>query len=146
MNTLRKDEAHAAPSQQHAAMRLMRISLVAVWLGTAVVSAIDYQSQGAALLASGGVHSPAWQSLWIISGLAADAVIGLALWFRPGRSSYGAALGLMLVMTVVASFISPALWLNPLCPLLKNLPIAAMLVYLMTTSPTANPVYERPMQ
>jgi hypothetical protein len=33
-------------------------------------------------------------------------------------------------MTAVATFLQPALWLQPLGPLLKNLPIAALLWHL----------------
>ena len=34
-------------------------------------------------------------------------------------------------MTAAATLLQPALWLHPLGPLLKNLPIAALLVHLL---------------
>jgi hypothetical protein len=68
---------------------------------------------------------------WLIAGgAAADLAVGLALWCRPGRASYACALALMAVMTLVATVLQPGLWLHPLGPLLKNLPIAALLWHL----------------
>ena len=125
------------------AIRAMHASLVIVWLGTALVSALDYlgfsglDHEGARLLASGGIASPTWQAMLIWAGLLTDLVLGLALLFRPGRYSYLAALLMMIVMTIVGTVLQPALWLHPLGPLLKNLPIAAMLWFLLqATNPT----------
>ena len=125
------------------AIQAMHASLVIVWLGTALVSALDYlglsglDHEGVRLLASGGIANPAWQAALIWAGLLTDLVLGLALLFRPGRYSYLAALLMMIVMTVVGTVLQPALWLHPLGPLLKNLPIAAMLWFLLqATNPT----------
>ncbi|WP_395349586.1 DoxX-like family protein [Variovorax sp. UC122_21] len=111
--------------------RLLRLSLVAVWLVTAVVSIVELDGQSRRVLAEAGIASPPWLvHLLIVGGAAADLVVGLALWWRPGRASYFAALGLLLLMTAVATGLQPALWLHPLGPLLKNLPIAALLWHL----------------
>ena len=72
---------------------------------------------------SGAACSPTWP--W-----------GLALWLLPGRKSYLTALLLMAAMTVLATVLQPTLWLHPLGPLLKNLPIAAMLLHLMSAPVT----------
>ena len=108
--------------------RLLRHSLVAVWLLTAVASLIELNGQSREVLAAAGIASPQWlvQAL-IVGGAAADLAVGIALWRWPGRASYVAALALMLVMTVVATVLQPGLWLHPLGPLLKNIPIAALL-------------------
>ena len=111
--------------------RLLRFSLVAVWLVTAIVSIVELDGQSRQVLAQAGIASPPWLVQWlIVGGAAADLVIALALWLRPGRTSYAAALALMLVMTLVATVLQPTLWLHPLGPLLKNLPIAALLWHL----------------
>ncbi len=118
-------------------IKAMHASLVIVWLGTAVVSALDdlglsgLNHEGARLLAAGGIASPDGQALLIWSGLLADLLIGLALLLRPGRTSYLAALAMMCAMTLIGTALQPALWLHPLGPLLKNLPIAAMLWFLL---------------
>ena len=115
--------------------RLLRLSLIAVWLFTAFASIVELNGQSRQVLADAGIASPPWLAQGLIfGGAAADLVIGLALWLRPDRASYLAALGLMLLMTAVATFLQPALWLHPLGPLLKNLPIAALLWHLYRRS------------
>ena len=111
--------------------RLLRLSLVAVWLFTAVASIVELNGQSRQVLAAAGIASPQWlvQGL-IIGGAAADLAVGIALWRWPGRASYAAALALMIVMTLVATVLQPGLWLHPLGPLLKNIPIAALLWHL----------------
>ena len=111
----------------------MHASVALVWLGTALASALDFcwAGEGARLLAAAGIADARWQAWLIWAGLLADLAVGLALWFKPGRVSYGVALGLMAVMTATATVLQPALWLHPLGPLLKNLPIAAMLWFLL---------------
>ena len=111
--------------------RLLRFSLVAVWLFTAVASIVELNGQSRQVLAEAGVASPSWVvQLLIVGGAAVDLAVGLLLWWRPGRASYLAAFVLLLLMTAVATFLQPALWLHPLGPLLKNLPIAALLWHL----------------
>lgn len=116
-------------------LRLWRLSLVAVWLATAAVSLLEWQGQSLALLREAGVHDQALAHALIAVGAVVDAAIGMALWFRPGRASHGAALLCVLGYTVLASVLTPGQWLHPFGPLLKNLPIAAMLWTLLRKSP-----------
>ncbi|WP_182283396.1 DoxX-like family protein [Comamonas testosteroni] len=137
-----QNSSRTNPQQQ--AARLMHASLVVVWLGTALVSALDYlglsglNHEGARLLDQGGIGDTRWQALLIWSGLLADLALGLALLLRPGRASYLTALLLMVAMTVIGTALQPALWLHPLGPLLKNLPIAAMLWFQLQTGHSHN--------
>ena len=128
----------------HMSARLLRGSLVAVWLATAVVSVWELHGQSRELLTglpSGWTTgNAAWLPMAIIlAGAAADAVLGLWLALRPGRSAYLAALVLMGAMTLLATFIHPAWWLHPLGPLTKNLPIAAILLVLLQDECTKSP-------
>lgn len=107
----------------------LRYSLVAVWLATAAVSAVEWRGMSRQLLLDAGVTEH--HALLIGSGIAVDAALGLALWIKPGRAVYAAALLMMIVMTLTATWLQPNLWLHPLGPLLKNLPIAAALWALM---------------
>ena len=104
-----------------------------VWLATAIVSVVELQGQSRELLVSlpAAWSDPRLASALILSGAAAHAVLGLWLAWRPGRAVYWAALGLMGVMTLLATFIDPAWWLHPLGPLTKNLPMAAILLVLL---------------
>ena len=100
-------------------------------LFTAVASLVELNGQSREVLAAAGIASPPWlvQGL-IVGGAAADLLVAVALWRWPGRASYAAAFALMAVMTAVATVLQPSLWLHPLGPLLKNLPIAALLWHL----------------
>ena len=126
----------------HASARLLRASLVVVWLATAVVSVWELHGQSRELLAGlptawAEGHAPWLPTAIILAGAAADAVLGLWLALRPGRQAYGAALLMMLIMTLLATAIHPAWWLHPFGPLTKNLPIAAILWVLLQDEATS---------
>ena len=106
---------------------LLRWSLVFVWLATAAASLWELNGQSRQLLASAGITDVATGTLLIVGGAVLDAVLGLALWFWPRRTVMLAALAAMVVFTLLATLLDPALWLHPLGPLTKNLPIAAIL-------------------
>ena len=123
-----------------ASAQLLRGSLVVVWLATAVVSVWELHGQSRELLAGlptawAEGHAPWLPTAIILAGAAAYAVLGLAL--RPGRKAYGAALLMMLIMTLLATAIHPAWWLHPFGPLTKNLPIAAILWVLLQDEATS---------
>ena len=125
-----------------ASVQLLRASLVVVWLATAVVSVWELHGQSRELLAGlptawAGGHAPWLPTAIILAGAAADAVLGLWLALRPGRKAYGAALLVMLAMTLLATAIHPAWWLHPFGPLTKNLPIAAILWVLLQDEATS---------
>jgi hypothetical protein len=105
----------------------LRLSLVFVWLWTAVVSVWELHGQSRGLLVSGGIANADVADALVLAGSALDAVLGLWLLLRPSRLAYRSALAVMAVMTSVATVLSPALWLHPLGPLSKNIPIAALL-------------------
>ena len=122
--------------------RLLRASLVVVWLATAVVSVWELHGKSRELLAGlptawAEGHAPWLPTAIILAGAAADAVLGLWLALRPGRKAYGAALLMMLAMTLLATAIQPAWWLHPFGPLTKNLPIAAILWVLLQDEATS---------
>lgn len=110
--------------------QLLRWSLVVVWLATAFVSVWEIHGQSLGLLVAAGVRDASVAHLLIVGGAAADVLLGLAMAFKPGRLIYLAALGLVLAMTAAATLLNPSLWLYPLGPLTKNLPIAAVLCIL----------------
>lgn len=106
---------------------LLRMSLVIVWLVTAAVSLWELNGQSLALMHDAGVHDPVWARRAILAGVAVDIVLGLAIWAKPIRLVFLAALAAMLGMTVIATLLVPTWWLHPFGPLLKNVPIAVVL-------------------
>ena len=83
-----------------------------------------------ALLKDTGLNLPAFVNLAIYGGAGIDALLGLAMLFKPNKRVYQAALAVMLLMTLIATIFAPQLWLHPLGPLTKNIPIAAILLIL----------------
>jgi hypothetical protein len=63
----------------------------------------------------------------VLLGSAWDAAIGLLLLLRPGALTYRLAAAGVIGMTLAATALMPALWLDPLGALLKNLPVLALL-------------------
>ncbi|WP_374583355.1 SDR family oxidoreductase [Pseudoduganella sp.] len=109
---------------------LLRATLALVWLVTAVVSAFIYpQADSLALLARVGLEGPL--ALLALYGAAAlDAAFGIATLAWPRRALWLAQGALILgYSAVIAACLPEFLW-HPFGPLLKNLPILAMLVLL----------------
>jgi hypothetical protein len=113
----------------------LRLSIVFVWLATAIVSVWELQGQSAQLLLAAGVRDPSLARWLILAGACVDAALGLAMLLCPARWSYLAALAVMGLMTLAATVLDPSLWLHPLGPLTKNLPIAAVLLVLARAKP-----------
>lgn len=113
----------------------LRLSLVFVWLWTAVVSVWELKGQSRALLVAGGVSNDGVVNALVLAGATLDAILGLWLLLRPKRPAYLLALVTMVVMTLVATVLSPSLWLHPLGPLSKNIPIAVVL-WMLARKPT----------
>lgn len=114
-----------------------RLALLLLWWGTVLASLHDGGAAGVALLQHGTPLSSGPALAVVALGCAWDAGIGLGLLFKPGRAVYALAAGGTLVMTGLATAIAPALWLDPLGPLLKNLPVLALLHQGFTDEATA---------
>lgn len=104
----------------------VHFSVIAVWLITAWVSWFDRHGFGMELLVQSGIEPVALRHCLIAAGVVWDILIGLGLLCWPSRPMYRLALAGMVVMTVLATLLQPALWWHPLGPLFKNIPIAAI--------------------
>jgi uncharacterized protein YbjT (DUF2867 family) len=109
---------------------LLRWTLAIVWLATAIVSAFLYPPSGSlALLARVGLEgAPATAALYGAAVL--DGALGIACIVRPRRALWLAQGVLVLGYSVaIAARLPEYLW-HPFGPLLKNLPILAILFIL----------------
>lgn len=120
-------------------LKLLRLSLVVVWLVTGLVSIIELHGQSTTLLANAGMINQLWIDVLIWSGAVVDLALGLALWVAPSVRVYVCALASMVVMTIVATLLTPSLWLHPLGPLLKNFPLGVIFwILIQNTTSTSS--------
>jgi uncharacterized protein YbjT (DUF2867 family) len=92
------------------------------WILTGVLSLTAGWHIGVALMAEGGAGRLSAPS--VVAGALADLVIGFALlWRRTAKPALWAALAITLFYLAAGTAILPRLWVEPLGPLLKTLPI-----------------------
>jgi uncharacterized protein YbjT (DUF2867 family)/uncharacterized membrane protein YphA (DoxX/SURF4 family) len=131
-------EQDHADAHRHAArlawgLPLLRLSLALMWIVTGIVSLGLYPvQQSYELLARAGVPS-AWQPAMLYGAAGLDLLLGvLTLWPMRGRRwLWLSQAGLILFYTAVITLKLPEFWLHPYGPVLKNLPILAMLALLL---------------
>ena len=113
------------------ALPLIRYSLVLLWLGSGLVSLFN-DAAGRALLFA--LPRPLADTL-ILGGAAVDLSLGFALMVaRWTRIVALFQIAVILLYTALATALIPELWLDPLMPLGKNLPILAMTLLLAQAS------------
>jgi hypothetical protein len=120
---------------------MLRLSLAAVWLATAAVSAGLYPLHASfELLGNAGVPK-VWQPVALWGAVGLDLLLGvLTLWpVRSPRWLWLMQGGLMLFYSVVISLRLPEFWLHPYGPMTKNLPMLALLVLLWQLEPRRAP-------
>jgi len=110
---------------------LMRFSLAVMWIATGIVSLGAYPvADSLAMLARTGLHGPL--ALAALYGAAAlDLAFGVAtLAMRRRLWLYRAQLALILGYTLVITLRLPEYWLHPFGPILKNIPVMALIIVL----------------
>lgn len=114
---------------------LLRAALAAVWILTAIVSLWVFPvEESLALLHRTGVP---WSlaPLLLVGAAGLDFLFGVLTAFPPGSRSarrwlWGAQAALIVVYSAIIAWRLPAFWAHPFGPLLKNLPILAVLAAL----------------
>lgn len=136
-----RDPAEFVAAQDRAPLRtraqlgwllpLLRWSLAAMWIATAVVSAFVFPlERSLELLARAGLHgTPALVALYGAAAL--DALLGVGmLALRRRRWLYRAQLLLVAGYTAIITLCLPEFWSHPYGPVLKNLPLLAAIALL----------------
>lgn len=119
---------------------LLRLSLALVWLVTAWVSLAVYPlPQSLALLQQAGVPADA-QLAALRAAVVLDLLLGLMtlLRFKGQRWLWAAQAGLILFYSAVIAWRLPEFWAHPYGPMVKNLPILALLALLWQLEPHAD--------
>ncbi|WP_157315008.1 SDR family oxidoreductase [Chitinibacter sp. GC72] len=121
------DTGLAARAQLAWLMPILRYSMAAVWLITAMVSAINWP-QSLALLAQLGIaESLQWPLL--IGAIGCDLALGVSCLMSRWRS-WKLQIALVLLYSTLISWGLSEYLLHPFGPILKNLPILAVLLLL----------------
>ncbi|MCX4162689.1 MULTISPECIES: SDR family oxidoreductase [Paraburkholderia] len=108
----------------------LRIALAAVWLWTAFVSAFLYpHADSLAMLHRAGLDG-AVANAALYGSAALDAAMGFATLCKPGRRLWASQFLLVSAYSIVVAIALPEMLIHPFGPLLKNLPILAVLCVL----------------
>lgn len=112
---------------------ILRAALAALWIVTGLLSLGVYPvADSYALLARTGL--PGWAMPPALYGAALlDIALGVATLWRPGRWLWLAQAALIGAYTVIITWKLPEFWLHPYGPILKNVPILALLLLLHQT-------------
>jgi CHASE2 domain-containing sensor protein len=111
--------------------RIALASLSVLWCGTGLVSLINSQGISMHLMQEAGLGQTRAAPAYIGVGAWLDLLLGIALWWRPQRAVLLMALACLTGWTLLCSLLMPHYWLHPFGPLLKNLPVAALLWWLL---------------
>jgi len=119
-------------AQVDSMLPLLRGSIALVWIVTGIVSLGLYPlADSFALLERSGVPA-ALRPLALYGAAALDLVLGVATLVLPRRRLlWWAQIALIVVYTAIISVRLPEFWLHPYGPLLKNLPMLAILALLV---------------
>jgi uncharacterized protein YbjT (DUF2867 family) len=106
---------------------VMRWSVALVWLGSGITSLAGYPlARSLDMLAAAGLHGTlAWIAL--VAGAVLDIAFGVATLAMPRRWLYLLQIATIVGYTAIITVAMPHYWLHPFGPLLKNLPMLAML-------------------
>jgi len=138
---LRDPATFAQPAQKTAAVwgwgaPLVTVAFALMWLVTAYVSWFSWpHADSRSWLAACGVPA-ALQEPLLLAASVTDATIGVLLLLRPRRWLWAAQLALVGGYTIMLSVFLPYFWAHPFGPLLKNLPLLAVMALLWRLSPS----------
>ena len=107
-------------------------ALVVMWLYSGLQPILTVPTESLHMLARVGI-SAAWQWPLLLAASVCDVAVALWIVWRPSRTLWWLQCGLVAFYSVVIALWLPENWLHPFGPLIKNLPIMAMMAHLATT-------------
>jgi uncharacterized protein YbjT (DUF2867 family) len=114
---------------------MLRASIACLWLVTALISALLPNESGVLnLLARCGFEGDVGVAV-LVASCTLNTLLGISIFHRPGPRTYAVQIGAVLGYTLTAAFNMPELTIDHCGPLLKNLPLLAMLILLWLSTP-----------
>lgn len=109
---------------------ILLLGIALMWMTSGIFSWLYAGDVGLALLDRLGL-SPAQAQAAFAAACLLNLGLGIAT-LRPSRALWMVQLAVIGFYTVALSFVAPQLWLDPFGPLVKNIPIAALILGLMS--------------
>jgi uncharacterized protein YbjT (DUF2867 family) len=111
---------------------LLRVTIAVMWIVTGIVSVGVYPvSESYALLARTGITGTLATAA-LVGAASLDIALGIATLLAPSRLLWWSQITLILAYTLIISVWLPEFWAHPYGPVLKNLPILAALLLLVS--------------
>jgi uncharacterized protein YbjT (DUF2867 family) len=112
------------------ALPMLRVALAIVWIITGLLSLGIYPvGQSLELLRHAGLDGTLAAGT-LIAAAVVDIGMGFATLLAPGRMPWRLQMALIALYTLIISIFLPVYWLHPFGPVLKNIPILAVLLLL----------------
>lgn len=112
-----------------------RLALSLLWLGSAIASLVSWPLSLNLLAPLGLSGAAAWSVLIAAVGL--DALLGVLTLVRPGPRLWVLQGATILAYSMLVALWLPVYWFHPFAPMLKNLPVLALLAALTLDRETA---------
>ncbi len=114
---------------------MLRACVACLWLFTALISALlPHESGVLNLLARCGFDGDVGVAV-LVASCTLNTLLGISILRQPGPWTYAAQIGAVLGYTLTAAVNMPELTIDHCAPLLKNLPLLAMLMLLWLATP-----------
>ena len=126
----------ATPHEALGEARYLPLSLASLWLWSGLQPVLTAPQESLQLLAQIGVP-PALQQPLFYAASAWDVVLGMCCFIPFARSHalWGLQAVTVAAYTLIVAWCLPQAWLHPFAPLIKNLPILALICYLARRNP-----------
>lgn len=110
---------------------VLRFSMGFLWLWSGIQPALTAADMSLDLLGRAGIAAE-WQTVAFYASSALDVFFGILCFtkFRNYRFIWLAQFAVVLGYSVIVACRLPEMWLHPFAPLVKNVPILAVLFYL----------------
>ncbi len=126
----RERSAVASRAQLNWLLPLLRLSVALLWIVTGIVSLTIYPvADSLALLARVGITGQ-WAPLTLAAAGSLDIALGIASLVAASRRLWWTQIVVILAYTVLITWRLPEFWWHPYGPVLKNLPLLALLLLL----------------